>query len=67
MDALEIVMGQGFVEVIVRRRGRGRPSRRRVFTVQLRDGTRLSIGDRVPSDVIQAVMVAVLGKRTQRC
>jgi len=60
-------MGQGFIEVIVRRRHRGRPSRRRVVTVELGDGTRVSIGDRVPAAFLRAVLAAVQNPAARAC
>lgn len=55
----------GFVEVVVRRRRRGRPTERRVIRLHLRDGTRLSIGDSVPPELMRGVLRVVL--RTTRC
>ncbi len=50
----------GFIEVIVRRRHQGRPSRRRVMRVTLPAGIVLEIGDRVPSAVVERIIAAVL-------
>lgn len=53
----------GFIEVIVRRRHRGRPSRRRVMRVMLPAGIALEIGDQVPSEVVERIIAAVLPAR----
>jgi hypothetical protein len=53
----------GFIEVIVRRRRRGRPSRRRVMRVTLPAGIALEIGDRVPSAMVERVICAVLSEK----
>jgi hypothetical protein len=49
----------GFIEVILRRRQRGRPSRRQVLRVRIPEGVILEIGDRVPAGLVLAVFKAV--------
>jgi hypothetical protein len=58
-------MPSGFIEIVVRRRTRGRRSRRRVLRVTSRQGWQLEVGDRVPLQLVVAVSRA-LGKVT-RC
>ena len=53
----------GFIEVIVRRRQRGRPSRRRILRVTLPAGIALEIGDRVPSAMVERIVATVLSER----
>ena len=53
----------GFIEVIVRRQQRGRPSRRRVMRVRLPVGISIEIGDRVPSAMVGRIIAAVLPER----
>jgi len=60
-------MAEGFIEVTVRRRKRGRSSERRKTRVVLADGTRLEFGDQVPGDLIRSVIVAVSSRRARRC
>lgn len=50
----------GFIEVVIRRRRRGRPSRRRVLRVVLCNGIALEIGDGVPAATVARVIAAVL-------
>jgi hypothetical protein len=60
-------MAGGFVEVVVRRCHRGRPSRRRLITVRLRDGTQVQIGDRVSGDLVAAILATVSSLSGRRC
>jgi hypothetical protein len=60
-------MAGGFVEVVVRRRHRGRPSRRRLITVRLRGGTQVQIGDRVSGDLAAAILATVSSLTGRRC
>lgn len=53
----------GFIEIVISRRRRGRPSRRRVLRVVLRNGIALEIGDGVPGETIERIIAAVLPER----
>lgn len=58
-------MSDGFIEITVQRRRRGRPSQRKSTRVRLCDGTRLEFGDQVPQALMVAVIEAVLGQERQ--
>ena len=51
-------MAGGFVEVVVRRRQRGRPTRRRMITIRLGDA-QVQIGDQVSRDLALAIVTTV--------
>jgi len=53
-------MPQGFVEIIVNRRQRGRPSPRRRIVFTTPAGIRCELGDQVSPALIQAVCRLVL-------
>jgi hypothetical protein len=56
-------MDEGFVEIVVQRRGRGRRSPRRLITCTLPSGIRVAVGDRVAPTLVRAVLLAVCAAR----
>jgi hypothetical protein len=52
-----------FLEIVLTRRRRGRPSRRRWVDLRLADGTRLRIGDGVDGALVRGVLRQVLQRR----
>ena len=53
-------MADAFIEIQVKRRQRGRPTKRRMVWVTLVDGTRLEFGDQVPYELVWAIIEVVL-------
>ena len=60
-------MAGEFVEVVVRRRQRGRPTRRRVITVRLQGGVLVQIGDQVSIDLAATILGTVARLSRTRC
>ena len=58
-------MADAFLEIQIKRRQPGRPTRRRLMRVTLVDGTRLEFGDQVPYELVWTIIEAVLPQARQ--
>ena len=55
----------GFIEIVVRRRQRGRPTRRRVLRLTLASGIALEVGDQVPAELVRDLASLVIARSRQ--